>query len=361
MTVDVNENKTGGAGTSLLRVEQVSKAYGVAVALHPTDLSIERGEFVTLLGPSGCGKSTLLRIVCGVTAASGGAITLAGQRIEALPPEKRDIAMVFQSYALFPHMSVRKNLGFGLRMKGVPEAEQARRIAHAVEICNLGSLLDRMPRQLSGGQQQRVALARALVMQPALMLFDEPLSNLDAKLREGLRDELVRLHRAAGTTSLYVTHDQSEAMAMSDRVMVMNAGRIVETGTPVALYRRPRHAFTASFLGQTNLLAVPVDGDAAMLPWGERRPVEGAVHGASSTLVSLRPEEIVLTRDPHGPGRVTSVSFAGPTVHYTLQVGTLTLRTSSTGAAQLLAEGDPVALATATSPLYALQEGRRSP
>jgi len=339
----------------LLLVEQVGKAYGDTVALHPTDLAIHRGEFVTLLGPSGCGKSTLLRIVCGVTAASTGRITLDGQRIEALAPERRDIAMVFQSYALFPHMSVRRNLAFGLRMKKVAKAEQARRIAHAVEICNLGALLDRMPRQLSGGQQQRVALARALVMQPALMLFDEPLSNLDAKLREGLREELVRLHRAAGTTSLYVTHDQAEAMAMSDRVMVMNAGRIVEAGMPVELYRRPRHAFTAGFLGQTNLLEVPVDQGVATLPWGQRCPVDGLGQDARRGLVSLRPEDIMLAPDPQGPGRVTGISFAGASVQYPLQLGGLAIRVSQAGAVQLLFEGDAVSLATALASLQALE------
>ncbi|HEX6705280.1 MAG TPA: ABC transporter ATP-binding protein [Albitalea sp.] len=340
---------------SLLSITQVSKSYGSTVALHPTDIRIERGEFVTLLGPSGCGKSTLLRIVCGVTPASAGSIVLDGQRIETLPPERRDIAMVFQSYALFPHMSVRKNLGFGLRMKRVEAAEQERRIAHAVEICNLGALLERSPRQLSGGQQQRVALARALVMQPALLLFDEPLSNLDAKLRESLRDELVRLHRATGSTSLYVTHDQAEAMAMSDRVMVMNSGRIVETGTPVQLYRRPRHIFTASFLGQTNLLRVAIAEGVATLPWGECCRVDGLASGTRNAQVSLRPEDIALTPDAQGPGWITGRSFAGASANYTLQVGDVALRASHAGATALLPVGERVALTTLAIPLHALE------
>ncbi len=339
----------------LLVVERLSKSYGTAVALHPTDLCIHPGEFVTLLGPSGCGKSTLLRMVCGVTQATAGAITLDGQRIEHLPPERRDISMVFQTYALFPHLSVRRNLDFGLRMKKVAAHEQARRLAHAVEICNLGDLLGRMPRQLSGGQQQRVALARALVMQPALMLFDEPLSNLDAKLRESLRDELVRLHRAAGTTSLYVTHDQAEAMAMSDRVMVMNAGRIVEGGTPLALYRRPQHAFTATFLGQTNLLTVPLESGVASLPWGQHCPVENAKPAARQALVSLRPEDLALRPDPQGPGRIVMASFVGATVHYTLRLGEITLRASHTGAAAFLPEGERVGLHVSAPALQALQ------
>jgi len=346
------------AEEALLRVEGVTKRYGASVALHPADLSVAPGEFVTVLGPSGCGKSTLLRLLCGVTEASGGAITLAGQRIEALPPERRDIAMVFQSHALFPHMSVRANLGFGLRMKRVAAAEQARRIAHAVEICNLGGLLDRMPAQLSGGQQQRVALARAVVMQPALMLFDEPLSSLDAKLREGLRDELVRLHRATGATSLHVTHDQAEAMAMSDRIVVMNGGRIVETGTPVALYRRPRHVFTAGFLGHANLLEVPVEQGEATLPWGQRGPVSGAVPGARGARVSLRPEDIVLTAEEAGAGRITASCFTGASVQYTVQVGQRALRATLGGAAPLLEVGQAVSLKAVAWPLHALEEDR---
>ncbi len=345
-----------GARQPLLSTQQVGKTYGASVALHPTDLQIHQGEFVTLLGPSGCGKSTLLRIICGVTPATQGQISLAGQRIESLPPERRDIAMVFQSYALFPHMSVRRNLDFGLRMKKIAPAEQQRRMNHVVDICNLGPLLERMPRQLSGGQQQRVALARALVMQPALMLFDEPLSNLDAKLREGLRDELVRLHRAAGTTSLYVTHDQAEAMAMSDRVVVMNAGRVVEEGAPLDLYRRPSHAFTAAFLGQTNLLQVPVEAGLAHLPWGQPSAIEGIAPGARKALVSLRPEDISMSADPHGPARVIATSFAGAAMHFTLQLGELTLRVSQAGAAAWLAEGTCVSVTAAVSSLQALRE-----
>ena len=350
------------AEEALLRVEGVTKRYGASVALHPADLSVAPGEFVTVLGPSGCGKSTLLRLLCGVTEASGGTITLAGQRIEALPPERRDIAMVFQSHALFPHMSVRANLGFGLRMKRVAAAEQSRRIAHAVEICNLDGLLDRMPAQLSGGQQQRVALARAVVMQPALMLFDEPLSSLDAKLREGLRDELVRLHRATGATSLHVTHDQAEAMAMSDRIVVMNGGRIVETGTPVALYRRPRHVFTAGFLGHANLLEVPVEQGEATLPWGQRGPISGAAAGAAAgargARVSLRPEDIVLTAEEAGAGRITASCFTGASVQYTVQVGQRALRATLGGAAPLLEVGQAVSLKTVAWPLHALEEDR---
>ncbi len=331
----------------------IHKAFGHHVAVHPTDLDVAHGEFVTLLGPSGCGKSTLLRIISGIAAASGGEIELGGMRIETLAPEQRDIAMVFQSYALFPHMSVHKNLSFGLRMKKVAPAEQRRRLEHAVAICKLEGLLERMPRQLSGGQQQRVALARAIVTQPALLLFDEPLSNLDAKLRESLRDDLVALHRSLGTTSVYVTHDQAEAMAMSDRILVMNAGRVVESGHPVELYRRPRHEFTAHFLGQTNLLQLTVADGMALAPWGQRVAMSGIAPGASEARVSLRPEDLAMMPDPSGAGCVSAVSFAGAQVNYLVQVGPLMLHVCSSGHRALLGVGDRVALHS--GPLCALQ------
>jgi putative spermidine/putrescine transport system ATP-binding protein len=340
--------------TPLLRVRGLCKTYGASHALAPVDLDIARHEFVTLLGPSGCGKSTLLRMLAGITPADAGTVELAGQRIEGLAPERRDLAMVFQSYALFPHMNVRRNILFGLTMRKLPAPEQLHRLAHAADICNLGELLERMPRQLSGGQQQRVALARALVMQPALMLFDEPLSNLDAKLREQLRDELVQLHRRSGSTSLYVTHDQAEAMAMSDRVVVMSQGRIVESGTPLALYRQPRHEFTARFLGQTNLLQVDVAAGCATLPWGAHSPVTGMTTDGRGVMASLRPEDLHLAPDTSGPAQVHSVSFTGALSHYTVTVAGLQLRAAVSGSAQILAAGQTVALQL-RAPLHLLQ------
>jgi putative spermidine/putrescine transport system ATP-binding protein len=325
-----------------LELRALSKHYGGVTALHDTDLCVQRGEFVTVLGPSGCGKSTLLRMLMGISQPSSGEIHLAGARIDGLPPERRDIAMVFQSYALFPHMNVRANLAFGLKMRGVPKAEQDRRIGHAIRISNLEPYVNRMPRDLSGGQQQRVALARAVVMQPALMLYDEPLSNLDAKLRESLRGDLLELHRQTGATSLYVTHDQTEAMAMSDRVVVMNLGQVVEVGTPEALYHRPRRRFTATFLGQTNLLDVEASGESAQLPWGgvvqTGRPARGRV------TLSARPEEIALCRDPQGEGTVQQVLFQGPSVLYAVQVGGLILHVSEAGTGQVHARGERVRL-----------------
>jgi putative spermidine/putrescine transport system ATP-binding protein len=325
-----------------LEISDITKDYGSSRALHPVSISVERGEFVTILGPSGCGKSTILRILMGISQQSSGQIHLAGKRIDLLPPEARNIAMVFQSYALFPHMSVAKNLAFGLKMKKVPRDERERRINHALEICKLTGLTDRMPRQLSGGQQQRVALARAIVMQPGLMLFDEPLSNLDAKLRDTLRHELVELHRRIGATSLYVTHDQAEAMAMSDRIVVMNAGHVVEIGTPLELYRAPKHAFTAGFLGQTNLLAVTAEGSHARLDWGQVVSLKTSAIGPAH--ISVRPENIALTADAAGPGTISSVSFMGANALYTVDIGQTRLKVSQSGAETLFEAGSMVAV-----------------
>ncbi|TQN62294.1 ABC transporter ATP-binding protein [Agrobacterium tumefaciens] len=327
---------------SELEISNISKDYAASRALHPVSITVERGEFVTILGPSGCGKSTLLRILTGISQPSGGEIRLGGKRIDQAPPEARDIAMVFQSYALFPHMSVAKNLGFGLKMKKVAKDERVRRIAHALDICNLTGLVDRMPRQLSGGQQQRVALARAIVMQPSLLLFDEPLSNLDAKLRDTLRHELTELHRRIGATSLYVTHDQAEAMAMSDRIVVMNAGRVVEIGTPLELYRSPKHAFTAGFLGQTNLLPVSAEGQQAQLPWGQSVTLDRVATG--NVQISVRPENIQIRADQAGEGTVSAVSFMGANALYTVEIGGRQIRISQSGAETLIDAGQRVAL-----------------
>ncbi|MBT9369917.1 ABC transporter ATP-binding protein [Rhizobium sp. CSW-27] len=327
---------------SELEICNITKDYGPSRALHPVSIAVERGEFVTILGPSGCGKSTLLRILTGITQPSGGEIHLGGKRIDQAPPEARDVAMVFQSYALFPHMSVAGNLAFGLKMKKVRKDERARRMAHALEICNLAGLVDRMPRQLSGGQQQRVALARAIVMQPSLLLFDEPLSNLDAKLRDTLRHELTELHRRIGATSLYVTHDQAEAMAMSDRIVVMNEGRVVETGTPLELYRAPKHVFTATFLGQTNLLPVVARGAEAQLPWGQSVALDAPATG--DIQVSVRPENIDICADEAGSGTVCAVSFMGANALYTVEIGGRRIRVSQSGVEHLIETGRRVTL-----------------
>jgi putative spermidine/putrescine transport system ATP-binding protein len=277
----------GGLPMSTLEIDGVAKTFGGTTALCMRyRLSWADGEFVTLLGPSGCGKTTLMRIIAGITPPDGGTIKVDGRDIHKLPPERRNIGLVFQSYALFPHMTVAANVGFGLKMRGIPRVEAEARVAKALDLVDLGALADRHPRALSGGQQQRVALARAVVIEPDVLLFDEPLSNLDAKLRDQLRDDLKVLQRRLGITAIYVTHDQAEAMALADRILVMKDGRIVEEGAPVALYRQPRTRFAAEFLGQTNVLPVRTEGGDVLLPWDQRITVAGALTGGH---VSLRP------------------------------------------------------------------------
>lgn len=328
-----------------LDVVDVSKAFVGTRALLPTSFAVKKGEFVTILGPSGCGKSTLLRIITGITEPSGGRILLRGRDITRLPPERRDIAIVFQSYALFPHMSVADNILFGLKMKRVPKDERKRRFDQVVAICGLESLVTRSPRQLSGGQQQRVALARALVVQPALLLLDEPLSNLDAKLRETLREELMALHRRTGSTTLYVTHDQSEAMSMSDRIIVMKDGEVVESGAPRSLYMRPRQRFTALFFGHTNIVPVEVNGDRARLPWGGSVALVEKASGRGE--ISLRPECLALAADPTGPAVVDAAVFMGADVHYTIRIGDRLLRVRH-GSTAPFAEGTRVSVTVDT-------------
>ena len=241
-----------------VRLEGVSKSYGSVRAVDDLSLSIELGESIALLGPSGCGKTTTLNLVAGFLVPDSGVIRIAGRDVTGIPPNKRKLGMVFQSYALFPHMTVGDNVAFGLRLRRVKKEEQQQRVEEALEMVRLGGLSDRYPRQLSGGQQQRVSLARALVVNPDIMLFDEPLSNLDAKLREEMRTELLEIQERVKITSIYVTHDQDEALALADRVAVMNEGRIEQIGTPNEVYETPSTAFVAKFLGESNVLQATV-------------------------------------------------------------------------------------------------------
>ena len=232
-----------------LRIERLNKRYGTATVLNDINLGIEDGEFVVLVGPSGCGKSTLLRMIAGLDGASGGDIHIAGKLVNTLAPAERGIAMVFQSYALYPHMNVRKNMTFGLKFTGVPPTERERRVTEAARMLRLEELLERYPRDLSGGQRQRVAIGRAIVREPAVFLFDEPLSNLDASLRVSTRVEIANLHRLLKSTIVYVTHDQVEAMTLADRIVVMNKGCIEQVGRPLDLYYAPANLFVAGFIG----------------------------------------------------------------------------------------------------------------
>lgn len=315
----------------MLHIKQLTKTFDQTQALRPTDLHIQKGEFVAILGPSGCGKSTLLRMLAGITPATNGSIEISGKDITLLPPEKRGIGMVFQSYALFPHMTVRQNLAFGLKMQKVPAELHEQKIMDAVSMTNLSDYLDRYPRQLSGGQQQRVALARAIVLEPEVMLLDEPLSNLDAKLRESLRDDLRDLHNRLGMTTIYVTHDQSEAMAMADRIVVMNFGQVMEVGTPQDLYRQPRHRFTATFLGQTNCLPISAMGETAVLPWGDEVPLLRSQHGEA--VASVRPEDIELvSASDHATncGTISRVTYMGNSRDYLVDLDGRSYRVSQT-------------------------------
>ncbi len=242
-----------------ITLDKVQKKFGDVEVIPPLNLEIEDGEFVVFVGPSGCGKSTLLRLIAGLEDVTGGNINIDGTPATDLPPAKRGLAMVFQSYALYPHMTVRKNIAFPMKMAGMDQAEQNRRIAKAAEALNLTDYLDRRPGQLSGGQRQRVAIGRAIVREPAAFLFDEPLSNLDAALRVGMRMEISELHKKLETTMVYVTHDQVEAMTMADKIVVLRAGHIEQVGSPLELYREPRNTFVAGFIGSPKMNLISGD------------------------------------------------------------------------------------------------------
>jgi len=277
---------------SELRLTDIDKSFGEVEVLRGIDLTIRSGEFVSLLGASGCGKTTLLRIVAGLDSVSRGRVEIDGVDVTELPPERRDIAMMFQSYALLPHMSVAENVRFPLRMRRQgSRAEQDARVKAALETVRLDHLGDRMPRQLSGGQQQRVALARAIVSDPKVLLLDEPLSNLDARLREEMQVELIEIHRRLGITTLFVTHDQDEALSLSDRVVLMNAGQIEQEAPPREIYDAPATAYASSFLGAANLVPAEISGGVARLDDGQTLAVPSGTADGPATL-ALRQENV---------------------------------------------------------------------
>jgi sn-glycerol 3-phosphate transport system ATP-binding protein len=283
-----------------IEFNDVRKSYGTNQVVHGITLSVEDGEFVVLVGPSGCGKSTLLRMVAGLEEITGGTISIGGRVVNDLEPKDRDCAMVFQNYALYPHMSVYDNMAYGLKIRKLPKAEIDRRVNEAAAILELEGFLARKPRQLSGGQRQRVAMGRAIVREPAAFLFDEPLSNLDAKLRVQTRLEIQKLHRRLRTTSLYVTHDQVEAMTLAQRMIVMNAGRAEQVGTPDAVYSRPATTFVASFIGSPpmNLFPGRVSPDGRAFVAADNSRIElpaayGAL-GGRELVLGVRPENLLL-------------------------------------------------------------------
>jgi multiple sugar transport system ATP-binding protein len=299
-------------------IRDVRKSFGTVEVIHGVDVDIADGDFVVLVGPSGCGKSTLLRMIAGLESISAGEILIADRVVNQLPPKARDVAMVFQNYALYPHMKVYDNMSFSLRLRGAQKAEIDRRVREAAAILGLTPLLDRYPRQLSGGQRQRVAMGRAIVRDPQVFLFDEPLSNLDAKLRVAMRAEIKALHHRVGETTIYVTHDQIEAMTMADKIVVMQNGRVEQMGAPLDLYDAPDNLFVAGFIGSPAMNfvrgRVARNGSAALItPAGEAIPtpeVPGLEEGRE-VILGMRPEHLTLA--PDGRGFAAEVLVTEPT------------------------------------------------
>jgi multiple sugar transport system ATP-binding protein len=307
-------------------IRDLKKSYGGLQVIHGLDLDIPDGQFVVLVGPSGCGKSTLLRMVAGLESVSAGTIQIGGRTVNNLPPSERDIAMVFQNYALYPHKTVAANMGFALKMRGMDKAAVRAKVEHAADILGLTPYLDRFPRALSGGQRQRVAMGRAIVRDPQVFLFDEPLSNLDAKLRVQMRTEIRELHQRLTTTTVYVTHDQIEAMTMADQIVVMQGGRIEQMGAPLQVYDRPANTFVAGFIGSPamNMIhgRVVRDGAGHMLDAGEiRLPLPDPVGAEGQDVIyGIRPEHLVLG-DTGLAGTVSVVEPTGSETHVVLRAG----------------------------------------
>ncbi len=300
--------------TAKLVVEGLCKRYGATTALEPSSLSVAEGEFLTLLGPSGSGKTTLLQLICGLVEASEGRVVIDGRDQSATPVHQRDIGLVFQHYALFPHLTVAENIAFPLKMRGCASAEVASRVAATLDMVHLGHLAGRFPRELSGGQQQRVALARCFVYQPSIILMDEPLGALDKKLREHMQIEIKRLHRESGATIVYVTHDQEEALAMSDRICLMNHAKIEQLGTPRDIYERPRTAFAADFIGISNIFRGRWDGNGTIeTVHGRFALPSGARCQSQDAALVIRPENLHLGAQDGNVvnGCVREVVYAG--------------------------------------------------
>jgi multiple sugar transport system ATP-binding protein len=327
-------------------LDHVRKQFGPVTVIEDFSLGIEDKEFMVLVGPSGCGKSTALRMIAGLEEITGGTIEIGGRVVNDVAPKDRDIAMVFQSYALYPHMSVRENLEFGLKIRKTPREEMNRLVDEAAQILGLEGLLDRKPKQLSGGQRQRVALGRAIVRKPAVFLFDEPLSNLDAKLRVQMRAEISRLQKRLETTTVYVTHDQVEAMTMGHRIAVMRDGKLQQVGTPLEVYEQPENLFVASFIGTPPMNFVPAtlaDGGAALaasgfrLPVPERRRAATAGADGKKVVIGVRPENI---RDAGWTGSGPTAKLAG-TVEFVEPLGHEAIVHARVGEDLLVAKTEP--------------------
>ncbi len=308
-----------------IEIKSVAKLFGSARIIKNIDISIGEGEFVVLVGPSGCGKSTLLRMIAGLEDVSEGRIEIGGRVVNDLPPQKRDVAMVFQNYALYPHYTVYQNMAFGLKLRRTPKDEIDKRVGHAAQILGLEELLQRYPKSLSGGQRQRVAMGRAIVRDPVVYLFDEPLSNLDAKLRISMRTEIKSLHQSLKRTTVYVTHDQVEAMTMADRIVIMRDGVIEQIGTPMELYNAPANRFVAGFIGAPTMnffdgvIERSGAGAVVRLPGEVRLPVSEALESGRDVVLGVRPEHWALS-DKGSPlaGRVRLIEPTGPSDYLTI-------------------------------------------
>ncbi|MEK4299655.1 ABC transporter ATP-binding protein [Oceanobacillus sp. FSL W8-0428] len=342
-----------------VKLENVTKQFTddegkTMTAVNDVSLHIEKGEFATLLGPSGCGKTTTLRMIAGFEELSNGVIMFGEDNVQHIPANKRDCTMVFQSYALFPHMSVYDNICYGLKLKKLSKSEIEKRVTPVMDIMNLHVNKNRMPNQLSGGQQQRVALARALVMEPGVLLFDEPLSNLDAKLRITMRDEIRRIQKKLGITAIYVTHDQSEAMSLSDRIVVMNEGRIEQVGPPMEIYQKPKTKFVSDFIGTANFLEGVVDKKESdrLFVKTKQTTIEvlqqnaDTFHGGQSVSVVVRPEAINLDKEGTESAKVLKSVFMGQIQEYELDFNGIQLHAvvADPGGKEVYYDGDSVNL-----------------
>ena len=355
----------GGKRMSVaINIDKVVKKYGKLTIIDGLSLDIRPGEFFTLLGPSGCGKTTLLRMIIGFNSIEGGTISVDGEVVNKIPTNLRNMGMVFQNYAVFPHMSVADNVAFGLKTRKMPKEQIAKAVDEILDVVKIKHLRDRMPSELSGGQQQRVALARAIVIHPQVLLMDEPLSNLDAKLRIEMRNAIKRIQQQIGITTVYVTHDQEEALAVSDRIAVMNNGVIQQTGTPQEIYQRPSNRFVATFIGLSNILPAKICSAGKGVDFGsykvELPNLREGLRDGEQVLVSVRPEEFIINKDSSEglPATVISSVFLGVHTHYFIKLASgeeiEVISPSETGS--LLENGTAIHLLVDTSKINVFDE-----
>lgn len=347
-----------------INIDNVVKKYGKLTIIDGLSLDIKPGEFFTLLGPSGCGKTTLLRMIIGFNSIEGGTISVDGKVVNNIPTNLRNMGMVFQNYAVFPHMSVADNVAFGLKTRKMPKEQIAKAVDEILDVVKIKHLRDRMPSALSGGQQQRVALARAIVIHPQVLLMDEPLSNLDAKLRIEMRNAIKRIQQQIGITTVYVTHDQEEALAVSDRIAVMNNGVIQQTGTPQEIYQRPSNSFVATFIGLSNILPAKICGAGKSVDFGGYKValpnLQNGLQAGQKVLVSVRPEEFIISKEGKEglPASVLSSVFLGVHTHYFIKLDSgeeiEVISPSETG--KLLKDGTAIRLLVDTSKINVFDE-----